>query len=236
MGIGPVEYMVVAFPGNQFKGEILPAIAEQVEKGTIRIIDLAFVSKDADGNVTALEVSDLDSEIGQALHALLGDEKGGLLNDEDIMAVAEEMEPNFSAGLLVWEDVWATKIKNAIIDAGGELWDLERVPYRGRRRGDRVGRRRTSSTSERKEAHDAQRSRIGGDGRPHGGGCRHGDGRVGSVGAPPGAKYADQDAQYTQQQTAAAMQGVDQAAAAPAADGPVRADREARRSCTNRAR
>ena len=129
MGIGPVEYMVVAFPGNQFKGEILPAIAEQVEAGTIRIIDLAFVSKDADGNVTALEVSDLDSEIGQALHSLLGDEKGGLINDEDIMAVAEEMEPNFSAGLLVWEDVWATKIKNAIIDAGGELWDLERIPY-----------------------------------------------------------------------------------------------------------
>jgi uncharacterized membrane protein len=129
MGIGPVEYMVVAFPGNKFKGEVLPAIAEQVEKGTIRIIDLAFVSKDADGNVTALEVSDLDSEIGQALHALLGDEKGGLINDEDIMAVAEEMEPNFSAGLLVWEDVWATKIKNSIIDAGGELWDLERIPY-----------------------------------------------------------------------------------------------------------
>jgi len=129
MGIGPVEYMVVAFPGNKFNGEVLPAIAEQVEKGTIRIIDLAFVSKDADGNVTALEVSDLDSEIGQALHALLGDEKGGLINDEDIMAVAEEMEPNFSAGLLVWEDVWATKIKNAIIDSGGELWDLERIPY-----------------------------------------------------------------------------------------------------------
>ena len=129
MGIGPVEYMVVAFPGNKFKGEILPAIAEQVEAGTIRIIDLAFVSKDANGDVTALEVSDLDSDIGQALHALLGDEKGGLINDEDIMAVAEEMEPNFSAGLLVWEDVWATKIKNAIIDAGGELWDLERVPY-----------------------------------------------------------------------------------------------------------
>ena len=129
MGIGPVEYMVVAFPGNKFNGEVLPAIAEQVEQGTIRIIDLAFVSKDADGNVTALEVSDLDSDIGQALHALLGDEKGGLINDEDIMAVAEEMEPNFSAGLLVWEDVWATKIKNAIIDSGGELWDLERIPY-----------------------------------------------------------------------------------------------------------
>ena len=129
MGIGPVEYMVVAFPGNKFNGAVLPAIAEQVEAGTIRIIDLAFVSKDADGNVTALEVSDLDTDIAKALHALLGDEKGGLINDEDIMAVAEEMEPNFSAGLLVWEDVWATKIKNAIIDSGGELWDLERIPY-----------------------------------------------------------------------------------------------------------
>jgi len=129
MGIGPVEYMVVAFPGNKFNGEILPAIAEQVEAGTIRIIDLALVSKDADGNVTAIEASDVDSDIGNALRTLLGDEKGGLLNDEDIMAVAEEMEPNFSAGLLVWEDVWATKIKNAIIDSGGELWDLERVPY-----------------------------------------------------------------------------------------------------------
>jgi len=130
MGIGPVEYMVVAFPGNKFNGEILPAIAEQVEAGTIRIIDLAFVSKDADGNVTALEVSDLDSQLGQAFHELLSDDAtGGLLNEEDMMAVAEEMEPNFSAGLLVWEDVWATKIKNAIVDSGGELWDLERVPY-----------------------------------------------------------------------------------------------------------
>ena len=96
--------------------------------------------KDADGNVTALEVSDLDSEIGKALHALLGDEKGGLLNDEDIMAVAEEMEPNFSAGLLVWEDVWATKIKNSIIDARRRAVGPRADPLSGGRRGDRVGR------------------------------------------------------------------------------------------------
>ena len=129
MGIGPVEYMVVAFPGNKFNGEILPALAEQVEAGTIRIIDLAVVSKDADGNVTALEVSDLDSQLGEAFHKLLGDEQGALLNDDDIMAVADEMEPNFAAGLLVWEDVWATKIKDAIVASGGELWDLERIPH-----------------------------------------------------------------------------------------------------------
>ena len=128
MGIGPVEYMIVAFPGNQFKGEIVPAIKEQVDAGTIRIIDLAFVIKDADGNVAAMEVGDLESEVGAAFSELLGSESGGLLNDEDLMAAGEELEPNNSVGLLVWEDVWAAKIADAIVKAGGELWDLERVP------------------------------------------------------------------------------------------------------------
>ena len=128
MGIGPVEYMIVAFPGNKFTGEIVPALKEQVDAGTIRIIDLAFVAKDASGDVVAMEVEDLDSEVGAAFSELIGSESGGLLNDEDIMAVAEDLEPNNSVGLLVWEDVWAAKIADAIVKAGGELWDLERVP------------------------------------------------------------------------------------------------------------
>jgi hypothetical protein len=128
MGIGPVEYMIVAFPGNKFTGEIVPALKEQVDAGTIRIIDLAFVAKDANGDVAAMEVEDLESEVGAAFSELIGSESGGLLNDEDIMAVAEDLEPNNSVGLLVWEDVWAAKIADAIVKAGGELWDLERVP------------------------------------------------------------------------------------------------------------
>lgn len=127
MGIGPVEYMVVAFPGNQFKGDIVPALAELSEAGTIRIIDLAFVIKDADGNIEAMEVSDLDSEIGSAFSAVLGS-GGGLLNAEDLEAAGEELEPNSSAALLVWEDVWATKLADAIAGAGGEVWDLDRLP------------------------------------------------------------------------------------------------------------
>jgi hypothetical protein len=128
MGIGPVEYMIVAFPGNQFSGEIVPALKEQVDAGTIRIIDLAFVAKDVNGDVAAMEVEDLESEVGAAFSELIGSESGGLLNDEDIMAVAEDLEPNNSVALLVWEDVWAAKIADAIANAGGELWDLERVP------------------------------------------------------------------------------------------------------------
>jgi Family of unknown function (DUF6325) len=128
MSIGPVEYLIVAFPGNQFKGEIVPALAELVEAGTIRIIDLAFVLKDPDGAVVAMELGDLDSDVFKAFDAL-SPEGLGLLNEEDLAAAGEELEPNSSAALLVWEDVWATKLRDAILNAGGEVLDLERVPY-----------------------------------------------------------------------------------------------------------
>ncbi len=125
--IGPVEYMIVAFPGNRFKGEIVPALAELVDNGTIRIIDLAFVMKDADGAVVTAEMGDLDSDVFKALDALTP-ETLGLLNEEDLAAAAEELEPNSSAALLVWEDVWATKLRDAILNADGVLLDLERLP------------------------------------------------------------------------------------------------------------
>jgi uncharacterized membrane protein len=128
MPIGPVEYMIVAFPGNRFRGEIVPALQELQDAGTINIIDLAFVMKEADGTVTAFEVGDMESEVGATFQALLGDARGGLLNQEDLEAAAEELEPNSSAGLLVWEDVWAAKVVKAIRDADGVLLDLERVP------------------------------------------------------------------------------------------------------------
>ena len=128
MSIGPVEYMIVAFPGNRLKGEIVPALAGLIEAGTLRIIDLAFVMKDADGVVVTAEMGDLDSEVFKAFDAL-SPETMGLLNQDDLAAAGEELEPNSSAALLVWEDVWATKLRDAILNAGGELLDLERVPY-----------------------------------------------------------------------------------------------------------
>jgi hypothetical protein len=127
MSIGPVEYMIVAFPGNRFTGEIAPALEELVDAGTIRIIDLAFVMKDADGAVVTAEMADLDSEVYKAFDSL-SPETMGLLNEEDLAAAGEELDPNSSAALLVWEDVWATKVRDAIVKAGGELLDLERIP------------------------------------------------------------------------------------------------------------
>jgi hypothetical protein len=126
--IGPVEYMIVAFPGNKFKGEIVPALAEQVEAGTIRIIDLAFVGKDENGDTLSFELSDLDPDVAE-LFGTVDHEIGFLFNEDDLRDAAERLEPNSSAALLVWEDLWATKIATAIRNAGGELVDLQRIPH-----------------------------------------------------------------------------------------------------------
>jgi hypothetical protein len=126
--IGPVDYMIVAFPGNQFKGEIAPALADLVDAGTIRIIDLAFVGKNADGETASFELTELDPEVQAGLDRA-GIEVTGLFNEEDLQAAAEELEPNSSAALLVWENVWAREVAQAMRNAGGELLDFERLPH-----------------------------------------------------------------------------------------------------------
>jgi hypothetical protein len=126
--IGPVEYLIVAFPGNRFRGEIAPALADLVEAGTIRIIDIAFVAKDEDGEIAAFELTDIDPDVREGLESL-GIEVTGLFNEEDLMAAAEELEPNSSAALLVWEDVWAKEVAQALRDAGGEVFDFGRLPH-----------------------------------------------------------------------------------------------------------
>ena len=126
--IGPVDFLVVGFPGNKFKGEIAPAIGELVDAGTIRIIDVAFVGKDEDGNAVAMELTELDPEVQASLDKL-GVEVSGLLNDDDLMDAAAALEPNSSAAMLVFENVWARKTAQAMRDAGGVLYAFERLPH-----------------------------------------------------------------------------------------------------------
>jgi len=126
--IGPVDYAIIAFPGNQFKGDVAPALADLVEAGTIRIIDITFVGKDEDGTVVAAELTELDPEVQAGLENL-GVEVGGLFNEDDLQAVAEDLEPNSSAALIVWENVWARQVAQALRDAGGELVEFARLPH-----------------------------------------------------------------------------------------------------------
>ena len=127
MSMGPVELAVVRFPGNKFKGEIVPALRELITNETIKIIDLAFVVKDADGATEALELTSLPADVAAAFQDLDG-EVDGLLSEQDLESVAGELPLNSSAMLLVWEDSWANRLVDAVSGAGGELAALERVP------------------------------------------------------------------------------------------------------------
>ena len=126
--IGPVDYLIVAFPGNQFKGDIAPALADLVDAGTIRIIDLVFVGKDENGDVVTAELLELDPSVQAGLERL-GVEPSGLLSDEDLADAADALEPNSSAALLLWENLWAKDVANAIRSAGGQLVDFGRLPH-----------------------------------------------------------------------------------------------------------
>src|SRR5512138_2211828 len=97
--IGPVDYAVIAFPGNRFRGEIAPAIGELVDAGTIRVIDVAFVGKSAEGETVAMELTELDPDVQAGLDRA-GIEVGGLFNEDDLMDVAQGLEPDMSAAVL----------------------------------------------------------------------------------------------------------------------------------------
>ena len=126
--IGPVDYAVLAFPGNQFKGEITPALVDLVKAGTIRLIDAAFVGKNENGEVLTFEVTELDPEVQQALEAL-NIEVNGLFSEDDLLDISRQLEPGSSAALLIWENVWARNVAQAIRNAGGMLLAFERVPH-----------------------------------------------------------------------------------------------------------
>ena len=126
MTIGPVEYIIVGFPGNQFNGQIAPELVDLVESGTIRILDLIFIGKDADGSVVAFEIDELDAAAG---FVGLDGEVGGLISAADVEYAAAALEPNSSAALLIWEDVWAARFAEAVRKSGGVLLEGARMPH-----------------------------------------------------------------------------------------------------------
>lgn len=128
METGPVEYIVIGFPGNRFKGEIVPALAELIESGLIRILDLVFVKKGQDGMVEAIELSDLSRD-EEAPFSSLKYEVRGLFNEEDLQLIGKDLPNNSSAGLLVWENLWASRFAKAVRNADGQLIAYDRIPH-----------------------------------------------------------------------------------------------------------
>src|SRR6516165_12048952 len=117
MTLGPLEYLIVAFEGNKFSGEILDALHDAQEKGIIRVIDLLVIKKDEQGDVLALELSELSEEEARPFGFLAG----GLHNifePDDVEVTASQMPNNSAAGLMLIEDTWAIPLKQALLNAG----------------------------------------------------------------------------------------------------------------------
>jgi hypothetical protein len=127
MAIGPIELLVVKFPGNQFKGEIAPALRELVDSGTIQIIDLIFAIKDEEGTLAILELDALGDET-LAVFEPPPSELSGSLTEDDARSLAGGLENNSSAAIMLFENTWATKFVEAMRNANGQLVMSERVP------------------------------------------------------------------------------------------------------------
>ena len=127
MSIGPVEYIAIAFPGNKFSGEIIPAIRELQDSGTIRVLDLVIISKDDEGNVASIELNEASPET-QATFAALGIENRNLLGQEDFEDIGSALDPNSTAALMIWENVWAERFATSLRNADGIFVANGRIP------------------------------------------------------------------------------------------------------------
>ncbi|MFJ9150667.1 DUF6325 family protein [Streptomyces sp. NPDC102270] len=125
--MGPIDYLVVEFPGNRMTGEGFPLLIDLVDRGLIRILDLTFIRKDADGSVTGLEIGDLTGD-GELDLAVFEGASSGLLGQDDLVEAAAALEPGNSAGVLIYENLWAAPFAAALRRGGAELVASGRIP------------------------------------------------------------------------------------------------------------
>jgi hypothetical protein len=125
--MGPVDYLIVRFPGNRFSGEGITEIADLQEKGIIRVIDLVLIMRDDRGELSIVEAKDLQGEMGPAYRELAR-HTDEWFSEADIEVFAEGLARNSSAALLLFENVWAIRFKEALRNADAELIDMGRIP------------------------------------------------------------------------------------------------------------
>ncbi|WP_432021523.1 DUF6325 family protein [Streptomyces sp. 1222.5] len=123
--VGPVDYLVIEFPGNRMTGEAFPLLVDLAERGIVRIIDLAFVRKETDGSVVALELTDVGGEIDLSVFE---GASSGVLDETDLAEAAAALEPGNSAAVLVYENLWAAPLAAALRRSGAQLVASGRIP------------------------------------------------------------------------------------------------------------
>jgi hypothetical protein len=124
--MGPIDYVLIEWPGRQPSGEAAPHLVDLVERGLIRVLDLAFITKDEDGNLAGVEISDLGEQVEEM--KVFEGASSGLISDDDTAEAAEALEPGTSAALLVYENSWAAPFAAAVRRSGGQLVASGRIP------------------------------------------------------------------------------------------------------------
>ena len=122
---GPIDFVLIEFPGDKLTGEAAPALMDLVERGVIRLYDLMVISKHDDGSVEALELQD---PTGAGGFSYFAGASSGLLGDDDLREAAEAMEPGTVAALIVYENSWAIPFVRAARNSGGEVIASARIP------------------------------------------------------------------------------------------------------------
>jgi hypothetical protein len=125
--LGPISYLIVDFPGNKMTGEGFKELLDLVDRGVIRILDLKFVMRGSDGSMQALELQDIDRD-GQFDLALFVGASSGLLSESDLSEAASVIEPGSAAGILIFENRWATPFVQALRGGGAELVSAGYIP------------------------------------------------------------------------------------------------------------
>jgi hypothetical protein len=128
MTYGPIDFIALEFKGNQFKGDILPALLELIEQKIVRVIDLVIVVKDADGEVEIRELRQLSPNL-VAVFDPLGAEVTGMISSQDTDMIGQNMENNSTAAVMLFENLWAIKFKDAVLEAEGRVLMQERIPH-----------------------------------------------------------------------------------------------------------
>jgi hypothetical protein len=128
MALGPIDFLALEFPGNKFNGQILTNLLDLVQAGVIHIIDMVVIVKDGDGNVAVRELNELDPDTIRVMDPLKV-EVTSMITRNDVDSIAAGLANNSTAGLMLFENLWAIKTKQAMLDADARVVMFERIPH-----------------------------------------------------------------------------------------------------------
>ena len=122
----PLEYALIEFKDPKFSGKIVPALLDLAQRGIVRIVDIVFLQKEEDGNLNTLELNDLEPEMYE-MFVPIGEHVSSLFTTDDLLIAASKLPNNSAAVLFLWENLWTATLRQAILEAGGELVEREQI-------------------------------------------------------------------------------------------------------------